>query len=278
MDDVISTAEASRLLGVGATALKRWSDAGLLPCIRTAGGHRRFRRSDVERFLATHAAGGGAGAGASAAAAADEITGWVDTLMAPTSSTELAAMLLRLRARTGSWHQAATTVGRVLDALGERWAAGRCTVLAEHQATDRLARALVRVSEEIPVRLEAPRALLATAPGEEHTMGLALVELCLREAGWATSWAGRATPAEEIVAAVRGGLVEMVVLSASRYYEDTHALARLCERVGAACRTARVPLIVGGWGAWPALPRAAQLLREFGDLHELAVELGSRQR
>lgn len=45
----LSLSEASRLLGVHYTTLRRWADAGDVPCFRTPGGHRRFRA----RVLAT---------------------------------------------------------------------------------------------------------------------------------------------------------------------------------------------------------------------------------
>ena len=44
-------AEAAETLGVSHNTLRRWSDAGVLRCYRTSGGHRRYRRSDLERFL-----------------------------------------------------------------------------------------------------------------------------------------------------------------------------------------------------------------------------------
>lgn len=43
--------QASRLLGVGQSTLRRWSDAGKIPVYRTAGGHRRFRESDLRNAL-----------------------------------------------------------------------------------------------------------------------------------------------------------------------------------------------------------------------------------
>ncbi len=46
-DQLITTRAAASLLGVGTTSIKRWADEGTLPCVRTAGGHRRFRRVDV---------------------------------------------------------------------------------------------------------------------------------------------------------------------------------------------------------------------------------------
>ncbi|MCX2727549.1 helix-turn-helix domain-containing protein [Thermomicrobium sp. 4228-Ro] len=43
--------EAARLLGVGQSTLRRWSDAGLVPVYRTAGGHRRYREADLLAVL-----------------------------------------------------------------------------------------------------------------------------------------------------------------------------------------------------------------------------------
>ena len=45
--DWLSLSEASALLGVHPTTLRRWADAGDVPCLRTPGGHRRFRTADL---------------------------------------------------------------------------------------------------------------------------------------------------------------------------------------------------------------------------------------
>ncbi|WP_287414757.1 helix-turn-helix domain-containing protein [Thermomicrobium sp.] len=47
----LSIEEAARLLGVGQSTLRRWSDAGLVPVYRTAGGHRRYREADLLALL-----------------------------------------------------------------------------------------------------------------------------------------------------------------------------------------------------------------------------------
>ena len=44
---LMTTKEAAAQLGVGTTTIKRWSDEGVLPCVKTAGGHRRYRQADV---------------------------------------------------------------------------------------------------------------------------------------------------------------------------------------------------------------------------------------
>ena len=51
MDELLSTVDVGKLAGVGPTAVKRWADQGVLPCVKTAGGHRRFERREVQKFL-----------------------------------------------------------------------------------------------------------------------------------------------------------------------------------------------------------------------------------
>ena len=49
--DWLSLSEVSALLGVHPTTVRRWADAGDLPCFRTPGGHRRFRAADLDAWM-----------------------------------------------------------------------------------------------------------------------------------------------------------------------------------------------------------------------------------
>lgn len=49
--DWLSIRSASRLLGVHVGTVREWADAGVLPCYRTPGGHRRFSAFDLQDFL-----------------------------------------------------------------------------------------------------------------------------------------------------------------------------------------------------------------------------------
>src|SRR5262249_61070991 len=44
--------QAARFLGVAQSTIRKWSDQGRVPAFYTPGGHRRFRRGDLEAFLA----------------------------------------------------------------------------------------------------------------------------------------------------------------------------------------------------------------------------------
>ncbi len=61
---------AAELLGVSINTLRRWSDAGKIACYRSAGGHRRFRRADLDALLRAGSGNGAGRRGAEATAAA----------------------------------------------------------------------------------------------------------------------------------------------------------------------------------------------------------------
>lgn len=47
----LSLSQVSKILGVHPSTVRNWSDQGHLPVHRTQGGHRRYRRSEVELWM-----------------------------------------------------------------------------------------------------------------------------------------------------------------------------------------------------------------------------------
>jgi excisionase family DNA binding protein len=50
-DELLAVSAAARMLGVSSSSLRAWAAAGRVPHVRTAGGHRRFARTELERWL-----------------------------------------------------------------------------------------------------------------------------------------------------------------------------------------------------------------------------------
>lgn len=50
-DDWLHLREVSEILGVHPSTVRNWSNLGQIPVHRTRGGHRRFRRSEVELWM-----------------------------------------------------------------------------------------------------------------------------------------------------------------------------------------------------------------------------------
>ena len=259
METLLSTAEAARLAGVGTTSVKRWADEGVLECVKTAGGHRRFERATLEAFLRAHGSSPEDEPGAH----------WLELLVSG-GTYELRSALFEARGRLGAWYRVADELAPVITELGERWECGDVSVLDEHVASERIARALAHVTDALPVGEHGPVCLLACAEGDDHTLGLSLAELCLREAGWATLWAGRRTPVADLVAAVERGGIGMVALSASAVSAEPRAIAAQLRRIEAACHAQGIELALGGRGAWPEKLGRARRFQAFEPFYEFA--------
>ena len=50
-DALLTPGEVALLFGVDPKTVTRWAKAGKLHAIRTLGGHRRFRESEVRSYL-----------------------------------------------------------------------------------------------------------------------------------------------------------------------------------------------------------------------------------
>ena len=50
--DWLTLGQAAKYLGVAQSTIRKWSDQGRVPAFYTPGGHRRYRRQDLDNFLA----------------------------------------------------------------------------------------------------------------------------------------------------------------------------------------------------------------------------------
>ena len=253
----LTTEQAAALAGVSVSTLKRWADQGLVECSKTAGRHRRFSRKAVAAVLSRNAG-------------TTEHDAWCARWLAElTGGNALAidAALLDMRAEHTSWAEAADAFAPVLHYIGLLWERGEISVLQEHVLSERIARTWSRAASTVVVPAHAPRMLLSTACRDEHTLGLSLAEIALREAGWAPVWSGRSTPVSDIVAQLQTAMVRGVALSASSICDDPDALARELAAIVAGSTSPDTRVLLGGNGAWPALlPPGVARVHSFVEL------------
>ena len=57
-DDWLTLGQAAKYLGVAQSTIRKWSDQGRVPAFYTPGGHRRYRRPDLDNFLNRSGPGG----------------------------------------------------------------------------------------------------------------------------------------------------------------------------------------------------------------------------
>jgi methanogenic corrinoid protein MtbC1 len=138
-------------------------------------------------------------------------------------------------------------VVNLLTSIGEDWRAGRLGVRHEHFLTARLSDLLGALRQPLERDSRGPAVVLATLPGEGHTLGLAMVALLLANLGFRTLFLGAECPVAEVAAAVGGREARAVAISVSA----SSAGARMTRQLRALRRALpqRVPLLLGGAGA-----------------------------
>jgi len=254
-DSLLSSTAVAKQLGVTVSTVKRWADDGTLTCVRTAGGHRRFSLQEVQR----HANQG-----------APIQNEWIDLLKSNRGLHAVQAALLNLRDSEGSWCQAAQALGTVIQEMGRRWTTGEMAIYEEHHASERLQRGLAYCADSIPTANTAPVCLLVVPEGEEHTLGLSLLEPCVKELGLRTQWIGRRTPIDQILACIDANSdLGIVAMSASSCGHKESNLLALANRVGMACKESGARLWLGGTGPWPDSTQYGRRLHAFTDLQGL---------
>ena len=50
-DELLTPAEVAQMFRVNPKTVTRWARAGKITAIRTLGGHRRFRASEIRQYL-----------------------------------------------------------------------------------------------------------------------------------------------------------------------------------------------------------------------------------
>ncbi len=136
-----------------------------------------------------------------------------------------------------------TLVRDAMRLVGEGWHEGRWTVSEEHRATQTLMRALEDVAPEpSPTDRIGPTAVLATVEGEQHAIGLILLEHLLREDGWSVAYLGQSVPVDDLVRYVARERCDLVALSAA----VPEHLGQLADAVAALRAMPRPPAVMVG--------------------------------
>jgi MerR family transcriptional regulator, light-induced transcriptional regulator len=130
---------------------------------------------------------------------------------APGLQHALANMLMR----QGLQKFVLETITPLNRAVGEAWMRGDLQVFEEHLYTEQMQVALRTAINAFPRQSGTPRVLLTTFPGEQHGLGLLMVEaLLVPEAAQCISL-GMQTPLEDIRRAAMAHKVHLVALSFS---------------------------------------------------------------
>ena len=124
------------------------------------------------------------------------------TVLQTSGGSELEAALAETYQQQGMQVFITETVVPLLYTVGERWAKGKLQIFEEHLLSEVLTRFLNSEISAIQKTSMKPRVLLATLPGEEHTLGLLMFSALLSARNVSVTNLGGEVPLDQIVLAV----------------------------------------------------------------------------
>lgn len=154
-----------------------------------------------------------------------ELDELIDLIRRHEGGAYLQAMQQRL-ARQGLQPFVQDTVAPLAHRIGEAWKQGTMEVFEEHLFTELTKRLLRQAIATLPAR-NRPRLLLTTLPGEQHLLGLLMVEALFALEGAECIPLGTQTPLLEIGRAAIAHQVDVVALSFSAAFPSRQIPALL---------------------------------------------------
>ncbi len=263
MDKSITTRDVAQMLGVTETTVKRWSDDGLLRCVRTPGGHRKFLLRDVAGFANAHGlTPDGLQPPPMTKAQFEELALGVSLHEHKRIATVLLDELLQAD-RNGVYELLTylvtngLTLAVIADEvirpafrrIGELWEQGKLGVNQEHIATYTMQEALSRLVPTLhhkpPKKLAAVSACLSE---ELHELGLRCLSYCLELEGWQTQYLGMNTPLESVLQQINNFKPQLVAVSITTPRPQGY-LTRQLNTIAQAARSHRATFILGGFAS-----------------------------
>lgn len=121
------------------------------------------------------------------------------------------------------------TVAPLLNTVGELWVSGKLQVFQEHFLSQQLIRFLNAEIDKLQKSAGKPVVLLATLPGEQHTLGLLMVVALLSHHGITAINLGGEVPMDQIGSAASQFNADAVGITFSGAYQYKHIRPHLIE-------------------------------------------------
>jgi len=178
-------------------------------------------------------------------------------------------VLANLLMRQGLQKFVLETVTPLNRAVGEAWMRGELQVFEEHLYTEQLQVALRTAINAFPRQTGTPRVLLTTFPGEQHGLGLLMVEALLVPEGAQCISLGVQTPIEDIRRAALAHQAHLVALSFSGAFPVRQASE------GLAALRSQLPPSVTLWAGGEMTRRMRKTLPGVVLIPDLAASIGA---
>lgn len=288
MGNDYSIGKAAQLAGLTTFLIRAWENRySVVVPRRNDGGQRRYSDEDVERLriLSTLVQSGRRigdivgmdNVGLSALLTDSEApirSDYVDMAFGAMEAFDapgLQAVLEQAVVELGPVAVSDRVIFPFMEEVGRSWHENKVRVMHEHLASSVVFSLMSRILAGIEVPVDAPQAIVATPPGQQHNIGAVCCAVATADAGWQVKNLGTHIPASEMIAAVQTAGARLLLLSivfperASIVRESLEQLETELPR--------GVDILVGGASAGTFLAggggRAEKAPRSVTALHEM---------
>jgi len=253
MKETVTPKQVARAIGVSESSLKRWCDRGLIPTVRTAGGHRRLPIGGVLRYLRE----------SGHSLIEPEQLGLPATASRGARGLERGRLQLTEGLITGDeelcrqivfdLYLASNPLSVICDEviaasfreIGDLWDCGDVEVYQERRSCGIMLRILFELRAAQPRIEQGPVAVGGTIEGDIYTLPTTMVELVLRERGWRACSLGASLPAETLIASIEDTRPSLFWLGVSFVADEARFLEGIKE-LHEVTSAKGIPLVVGG--------------------------------
>jgi excisionase family DNA binding protein len=259
---LLSTNEVSKMLKVNESTVKRWTDKGSLRCIKTPGGHRKYKMKDVVDFMDTFAYD-----------VTDLLVPAKENLSAVNVSTDYAILTKDFAALADLFYNTmlegnrentfqflnllyVNRIGQIelfdkivvpaFQKIGMKWLTGEIGIEQEHLASNTAMHAILRLQDVVTKKPKhGGIALCGCLEGEYHEIGITCVNSILEANGWTTYYLGANLPVESFIDAIENYVPNIVCASSTTPKTQKHLLSQ-CAALHETTAIINATLIVGG--------------------------------
>ena len=275
----LSPRQIAAAAAISESTVKRWCDQGLIPCFRTAGGHRRIPAQEALRVLRERRVPLVHPEALSLPAISGKSRRVVD--LAVKELIEALENLREDRCRTIllELYHAGFSIAEIGDAviapafdrIGQDCACGRLQIYRERGACEIVESVLNEFDRLIPAAAaDRPLAVGGTLSNDHYTLASQLVRLVFREKGWRALYLGPHLPTESLSDAIRELRPRIFWLSAC-HVQPQEALVEATERLYRVAEDVGSFLLLGGRGVEESLRRVLRYSAFCQDLVHLTM-------
>lgn len=276
-DRLMSTGDVAEVLGVSEATVKRWADAGTLSCIRTPGGHRKFRLRDIAMHLASRR-GSGSGSKPSSGDGDGDVEEMVSALLVGDIEKVMGAIAAARLQRSSIASIVDDVLHPAFDRVKQACGAGRCETFHLHIAVN----SLIEVAARQRPTLRVPgstrgRVVTAPLPGESYDVLARFASLVAVEGGFDAHVLGAGLPPGSVSRAAED-LGASWILLVGDVSEGAPGLREYVERIlsGTERSHARVVCVGSSVSRVTGLPEDVLTVRDLREAEGLLAPVALR--